>query len=110
MAVIPDVDYRLNPFPNGWYLIEASDHVPKGQLISKTWMGREIIAWRTENGDVRVADAICPHLGANLGAKSGGILREGNIVCPFHGFEYDSSGKCVKATAGPPPAGARLGL
>ena len=101
-------DNRPNPFPLGWFVIEATDRLGKNQLISKKWMGKEVIAWRDQSGEVCVADAFCPHLGANLGPKAGGILREGRLVCPFHGFEYDISGKCVKATAGPPPPSARL--
>ena len=108
MAVVPDSDISLEPFPQGWYVIEASDRLGCNQHISLNWMGKEIIAWRDEAGSVCVADAYCPHLGAHLGPKAGGFLRDGNLVCPFHGFEYNSSGKCVKVTAGPAPPAAKL--
>lgn len=108
MAFADVREHRLNPFPDGWFVIEASDRLKKEQLISKTWMGKEIIAWRDGDGKVCVAEAYCPHLGAHLGPEAGGQLRDGCLVCPFHGFEYDISGKCVKATAGPPPPKARL--
>lgn len=110
MASSGEKEHRLHPFPDGWFVIEASDRLKKEQLISKTWMGKEIIAWRDAHGQVCVAEAYCPHLGAHLGPEAGGQLRDGCLVCPFHGFEYDISGKCVKATAGPPPPKARLKL
>lgn len=35
-------------------------------------------------GLVHVLDAICPHLGANLGVN--GVVRGNNLECPFHGW------------------------
>ena len=71
-------------------------------------MGREIVAWRDRTGAVCVADAFCPHLGAHLGPENGGCVRDGNLVCPFHGFEYDTTGRCVATPHAPPPKSARL--
>ncbi len=102
------INVSLDPFPQGWYVVEAADRIGRNQHISKTWMGKEIIAWRDAAGTICVADAVCPHLGAHLGPESGGFLKDGKLVCPFHGFEYDISGKCVKATAGPAPPSAKL--
>lgn len=38
-------------------------------------------------------DAYCPHLGANL-AVGGTVVGE-TVRCPFHGWQFDPSGKCV---------------
>lgn len=94
--------YPFSPFPSGWYWIEFSENLPKGKLIGKQWMGEEIVAWRDDSDQVCVANAICPHLGAKLSPQHGGKLREGNLVCPFHGFTYDASGVCVATQHGPP--------
>ncbi len=98
----------LHPFPDGWYLVEPSVRLKPGQVVQKTWMGREIVAWRNGEGDVCVANAYCPHLGAHLGPDSGGEVHAGNLVCPFHGFEYDITGQCVATPHAPPPRQARL--
>ena len=37
-------------------------------------MGQDIIGWRDEDDRVCVANAICPHLGANLRPDCGGTL------------------------------------
>ena len=87
-------DIPLYPYPDGWYVIEAGDRLQKEQVIQKTWMGQEIVAWRDEAGSVCVAGAFCPHLGAHLGPDSGGLVRRECLVCPFHGFEFDVSGQC----------------
>ncbi|MXY52948.1 MAG: Rieske (2Fe-2S) protein [Gammaproteobacteria bacterium] len=99
---------ELDPFPDGWYVVEESDRLPAGKLVEKQWMGREIVAWRDSAGDVCVADAICPHLGAHLGPDGGGKVSGDCLVCPFHGFEYDTGGKCVATPNGPPPRSAQL--
>ena len=100
----------LHPFPDGWYVLELASDLRKEQLIEKTWMGKEIVVWRDRDGAVCVADAFCPHLGSHLGPSVGGMVRDGKLVCPFHGFEYDVSGKCVGARDAPPPRSARLKL
>lgn len=98
----------LHPFPDGWYVIASSAQLGPEQLIQKKWMGQEIVVWRDRQGSVCVADAYCPHLGAHLGPESGGKVCDGNLICPFHGFEYDTSGQCVATPHAPPPRGARL--
>ena len=55
-----------------------------------------------------VAEAFCPHLGADLGPEAGGQVRGGRLVCPFHGFEYDTAGRCVATPWAPAPKAARL--
>ena len=107
MAATP-TSQSLDPFPDGWYLIGPSDDIRAGKLIEKTWMGEQIIVWRGVDGAVCVADAFCPHLGAHLGPSTGGKLSDGNLVCPFHGFEYDTTGRCVATPTAPPPRTARL--
>lgn len=98
----------LPPFPDGWYLVAPGTHLQAEQLLQKTWMGQEIVAWRDGRGAVCVADAFCPHLGSHLGPETGGVIRNGNLVCPFHGFEFDTSGRCTATPMAPPPKGARL--
>ena len=36
------------------------------------------------------------------------MIRAGNLVCPFHGFEFDATGRCAATPHGPPPKSARL--
>ena len=98
----------LDPYPEGWYALAVSDELAKGQLQERRWIGKSIVIWRDLNGDVCVADATCPHLGSHLGPSAGGIVRDGNLVCPFHGFEYDIRGQCVATPASEPPQMAKL--
>ena len=55
-----------------------------------------------------MAEATCAHLGAQLGPTAGGRVRDGRLVCPFHGFEYDTAGQCVATPFAAAPGSAKL--
>jgi len=99
---------ELPPFPEGWYLVTTREALCGENPIEKTWLGEEIVAWRDRRGRVCVADAYCPHLGSHMGPTVGGIVRDGCLVCPFHGFEFDTTGKCVATPNAPAPKAAKL--
>ena len=101
-------DSPLSPFPEGWYFIETRQAIEKAKLVSRTWMGEEIIAWIDGEGTICVAEAHCPHLGANLAPEVGGRVVNGQLVCPFHGFTYDATGQCISTPYTNPPPTARL--
>ena len=82
------------PIPLGWYALEYSEQLAVGEVKALHYLGRELVLFRTESGQARVVDAFCPHLGAHLG--HGGIVVGENIACPFHGWEFDGTGKCTE--------------
>ena len=78
------------------------------RLIQKQWLGQDIVAWCDNEGTICVAQSVCPHLGSSLGPAAGGRVRDGHLVCPFHGFTYDVAGNCVATPYAEPPATVRL--
>jgi phenylpropionate dioxygenase-like ring-hydroxylating dioxygenase large terminal subunit len=78
--------------PNQWYAILESREVRSGRPVGFTRMGEKLVAWRDRQGRLTVMSDLCPHRGAALSA---GDLRGDCIQCPFHGFEYDSTGACT---------------
>lgn len=78
-----------------WYPILSSSELKKTP-ISRTRFGQRVVIWRNDDGKVVVMDDRCPHRGAAL---SQGRIRHAAIECPFHGFRYDSSGRCVLVPA-----------
>ena len=99
---------ELPAFPEGWYFVASRESILREKLIEKTWLGEEIVAWCDEAGRVCVADAVCPHLGSYLGPEVGGKVCNGRLVCPFHGFEFDTTGQCVATPNAPAPKAAKL--
>ena len=100
----------LYPFPEGWYFVASRKTIEKQGLLKRTWLGEQIVVWCDDEGNICVADAVCPHLGADLGPEAGGKVRDGCLVCPFHGFEFDVSGQCVATPYAPAPRTAKLKL
>ena len=98
----------LPPFPEGWYFIAGRHSIQRERLIQKTWMGENLVIWGDEKGRICVAEATCPHLGSELGPVAGGRVRNGRLICPFHGFEYDATGRCVATPSAPAPVSAKL--
>ena len=97
-----------SPFPEGWYFVATRQAVLKANLIQRTWMGENVVAWCDESERICVAQAVCPHLGSDLGPAAGGRIGNGRLICPFHGYEFDATGQCVATPFATPPKTARL--
>ena len=80
---------------NQWYVVLESKEVRK-KPIGVTRMGEKLVFWRNEAGNIHCAVDRCPHRGVAL---SIGKLEHDHLQCPFHGFEYDASGRCVHIPA-----------
>ena len=103
-------DSGLAPFPEGWFYVTDRKTLEKEKLIAKTCLGQNLIIWCDDKGNVCVAEAICPHLGSDLRPDAGACVKDGNLVCPFHGFRYDASGLCVATPFAPPPRDLKLNV
>lgn len=86
---------------NQWYVVLESFEV-KTQPVGVTRLGEKMVFWRDQDGNVHAAMDRCPHRGVALSA---GKNKDSNLQCPFHGFEYNASGKCVLI-----PANGRNGV
>lgn len=80
---------------NQWYVLLESDEI-KDKPVGVTRMGEKMVLWRNGAGKVHCAVDKCPHRGIQL---SLGVVVDDHLQCPFHGFEFDSSGKCVHIPA-----------
>ncbi len=87
--------YPFPPYANGWFRVAYSDEIEPGQIVRLHYLGRELVAFRDEDGTPRILDAYCPHLGAHLGV-GGEIVEGGRLRCPFHAWEFDGEGQCVR--------------
>jgi phenylpropionate dioxygenase-like ring-hydroxylating dioxygenase large terminal subunit len=74
-----------------WHPVAASDDVDE-QPQRVTLLDHHLVMFRHEEG-VSVFDDVCIHRGTAL---SLGWVTEGRVTCPYHGWEYDRSGRCVR--------------
>ncbi|OPA74296.1 (2Fe-2S)-binding protein [Paenibacillus selenitireducens] len=74
-----------------WLVACRSDELTE-QPLGITLMGERVVLFRNEEG-IHAFKDLCIHRGAKL---SLGCVKDGNLVCPYHAWEYDSSGACVR--------------
>jgi phenylpropionate dioxygenase-like ring-hydroxylating dioxygenase large terminal subunit len=79
------------PVPFGWFQVAWADELGPGDVMPRYYFGRHLVLWRDAEGGYHLQDAFCPHLGAHLG--HGGEVKGRDIVCPFHGWEFDANGR-----------------
>lgn len=92
----------LPPFPQGWFAAGFSDELKPGGVLTRPFLGGEVVLFRTEEGVAAASDPWCPHLGAHLGQ---GRVEDGGLRCAFHGFRFGPDGACLGTglNTRPPP-------
>lgn len=55
-------------------------------------LGQKLVLWLTDDGKPAAAEDRCCHRSAKL---SKGIVVDGNIRCPYHGWAFNAEGTCV---------------
>jgi phenylpropionate dioxygenase-like ring-hydroxylating dioxygenase large terminal subunit len=75
--------------PKQWYVVMDSTQV-KDRPVGVVRMGEKLVFWRDSSGEVSCLRDKCVHRGVQL--SKGKVIKD-HIRCPFHGLEYDSSGK-----------------
>jgi phenylpropionate dioxygenase-like ring-hydroxylating dioxygenase large terminal subunit len=94
-------------------LCRVGPETPMGELLRQYWMpflpavqlpapdcppkrvrllGENLVAFRDSNGEVGLLPENCPHRGASLFF---GRNEECGLRCPYHGWKFDVSGRCV---------------
>lgn len=80
---------------NFWYALCLGTEV-KDKPIRVTALGNELVIYRTSDGSPVVMSDLCVHRG---GALSDGWTKGDCVVCPYHGWEFEKDGSCVKIPA-----------
>ena len=73
----------------GWYALAGSREVRPGKAYGRVVGGREVVAWRDDDGTLHAGPGACPHLGAAL---CDAPVHEGKLVCRWHGLALGPEG------------------
>jgi phenylpropionate dioxygenase-like ring-hydroxylating dioxygenase large terminal subunit len=86
-----------NGLRNLWYAVAPSGWIGD-HPVGLTVLGDEIVAWRGEDGKVRILEDRCAHRGAklSLGSVSGNL-----VACGYHGVQTDGDGVIAAVPAFP---------
>ena len=74
----------------GWHPL-AHSHELKSKPLARTLMGTPVVLFRSRGNAAALLDR-CPHRNVPL---SQGSVCDGHIVCGYHGWRFDSKGRCA---------------
>ncbi|MDR9402767.1 MAG: aromatic ring-hydroxylating dioxygenase subunit alpha [Halothece sp. Uz-M2-17] len=78
--------------PNHWYPVAWAQDLKPGTVQQVTVWYQNIALFREEGGSVHALADACPHKGV---AFHKGTVNGNHLVCPYHGWEFNSEGECV---------------
>lgn len=78
--------------------VALSRDLPKNRVMRADVEGVDLAIWRDGKGEVAAWNNRCPHRGMRL---SHGFVRGGKLACLYHGWQYDTSGRCRYIPAHP---------
>jgi len=84
-ATVKERNLDTLPLPFGWFMVAYSDELEIGEVKPLYYFGKDLVLWRGEDGQARIVDAYCKHLGAHMGY--GGRVKGNSLECPFHACE-----------------------
>jgi phthalate 4,5-dioxygenase len=76
---------------------------PERPVKAVRLLGQDLVLFRDEQGRYGLLDRDCPHRGADLAF---GRVEGGGLRCLFHGWQFDTAGKCLETPA--EPEGSKL--
>jgi choline monooxygenase len=56
-------------------------------------LNQSIVIARGDDGELQAWHNVCQHRGTRIVAESSGRCEKGRFTCPWHGFQYDLTGK-----------------
>ena len=92
-------------YPASWYFFSTVRELRRGP-VAKDAVGKRLVGFETESGDVAVMENRCIHMGADL---SHGCVVGETLQCSLHHWQFDTQGECVHIPASEKiPSFARL--
>jgi vanillate O-demethylase monooxygenase subunit len=76
---------------NAWYVACMSDEID-GKPLGRRICGQPMVFYRPDDASIACVEDFCPHRGAPL---SLGSVRDGRLVCGYHGLVMGADGHCV---------------
>ena len=83
--------HSFDQLQNDWHPIAIAEKTLKNSLQSITLLGQSLVLWCDTEGNLHLWLDQCPHRGMKL---SLGTIQENQLVCPYHGWRFKTSGKC----------------
>jgi 3-ketosteroid 9alpha-monooxygenase subunit A len=79
-------------YARGWHCLGLASEYKDGKPHSLRMFGTRLVAFQGEDQQVRIINAWCPHMGADLAI---GAVKGNSLVCKFHGWAWGGDGGCT---------------
>jgi phenylpropionate dioxygenase-like ring-hydroxylating dioxygenase large terminal subunit len=83
---------------NNWYVVGDRADVSTDHPLKVRLLGDDLVIFQNEQGKMHCLSDRCIHRGASL---SQGQVQQDCLACPYHGWRYDGTGRCVTVPAHP---------
>ncbi|MGA4837581.1 Rieske 2Fe-2S domain-containing protein [Streptomyces sp. G45] len=84
-----------------WLPVAITADLPRHDLRKVRLLGEDLVLYRLADGTAHLLEDRCPHRGVAL---SYGMLEARGIRCPYHGWMFDGSGRCLEQPGEPADA------
>lgn len=81
-----------------WHPVAWDHALAAGQSVAVRLFDHEVVVWRDSNGRLSALEDRCPHRGTRL---SIGTVQGDRLVCAYHGWRFDETGRCLAIPAHP---------
>ena len=89
----PTSTFCENPaLRDAWYAVARVPDVTV-HPVPVTLLGTKVVLYLSASGEIVAAPDRCPHREAPL---SKGYVKDGCLVCPYHGWTFGDGGTCVR--------------
>jgi phthalate 4,5-dioxygenase len=90
-----------NLFRQYWIPIVPVEHLaePGGRPLRLKLLGEDLVLFRQRSGQVGLIGAYCSH---RLGPLFFGRVEDDGLRCPYHGWKFAHSGRCLEMPNVPP--------
>ncbi len=79
-------------------MVATASEIGTGRSLKRKIYGQPLLIWRDESRKLHVLLDCCAHKRAPLEVKD---FHQNQIVCPYHGWEYDAEGALTKVPSSP---------
>ena len=80
-----------------WYVVCRKEEIEENKILLKYVFDQEIIIWKKKER-IMAWENLCIHRGSRL---SLGSIKNGILICAYHGWEYNQDAQCIKIPSQP---------
>ncbi|MCS6946390.1 MAG: aromatic ring-hydroxylating dioxygenase subunit alpha [Steroidobacteraceae bacterium] len=81
---------------NNWYVAGYASDIRADRPFGVRILGCDFVLFRDASGAARCLSNVCVHRGAAL---ANGRIVDGNVECPYHGWQFGGQGRCLRIPA-----------